>query len=87
MINLTEEILRIKQVMGLSEQFPEEMSMDNLKPQEVSTDDTQTQEVPDSEEQPKEPIDFSNSVVPQIVWRAGRVGVSPNSSIIVNPSP
>ena len=73
--------------MGLNEQFPEEMSIDNMKPQEMQTDNTQTQEVPDSEQQSEEPIDFSNSVVPQIVWRAGRVGVSPNSSIIVNPSP
>jgi hypothetical protein len=43
MINLTEEILRIKEVMGLNEQFPEEMSIDNMKPQEMQTDNTQTQ--------------------------------------------
>ena len=76
-MNLHEDILRIKEVMGLNEQFPEEMPTDNMEPQEVPTDDTQTQEVPDSEEHPKEPIDFSNSVVPQIVWRAGRVSSSP----------
>jgi hypothetical protein len=75
-MNLNEDILRIKEVMGLNEQFPEEMPTDNVEPQEVPTDDTQTQEVPEPEEQPKEPIDFSNSVVPQIVWRAGRVSGS-----------
>lgn len=72
-MNLQENISRIKEVMNLKEQFPEDMPSVNVDPKEVPIDDMETQEVPE----PEQPKDFSNSVVPQIVWRAGRVSGSP----------
>lgn len=75
-MNLQENILRIKEVMGLNEQFPQGIDPKDLESQEVPLDDVQPEETP-TEEQPKDANDFSNSVVPQVVWRAGRVSSSP----------
>ena len=72
-MNLQENISRIKEVMNLKEQFPEDIPSVNVGPKEVPIDDMETQEEPE----PEQPKDFSNSVVPQIVWRAGRVSGSP----------
>ena len=75
-MNLQENILRIKEMMGLNEQFPEGIDTKDLEAKEVPIDNVKPEETP-NEEEPKDSDDFSNSVVPQIVWRAGRVGVSP----------
>lgn len=75
-MNLQENIIRIKEVMGLNEQYPDGIDLRDLEAQEVPIDNLEPQETPNQEES-KDSDDFSNSVVPQIVWRAGRVGVSP----------
>ena len=75
-MNLQENIIRIKQVMGLNEQYPEGIDPKDLEALEVPIDNAEPEEIP-NEEEPKDSDDFSNSVIPQIVWRAGRVGVSP----------
>lgn len=74
--SLQENIIRIKQVMGLNEQYPEGIDPKDLEALEVPIDNVEPEETPNQEE-PKDSDDFSNSVVPQIVWRAGRVGSSP----------
>ncbi len=75
-MNLQENISRIREVMGLNEQYPEGIDPKDLEALEVPIDNVEPEEIP-NEEEPKDSDDFSNSVVPQIVWRAGRVGVSP----------
>ncbi len=66
-MNLQENIIRIKQVMGLNEQFPEGIDPKDLEALEVPIDNVEPEEIP-NEEEPKDSDDFSNSVVPQIVW-------------------
>ena len=75
-MNLQENIQRIKEMMGLNEQYPEGIDPKDLEAQEVPIDNVEPEETP-NEKEPKDSDDFSNSVVPQIVWRAGRVSSSP----------
>jgi hypothetical protein len=73
-MKLNEEISRIKEVMGLVEQYPEEfptnMNQDTSNEPIDQVDDNQTQPSQDKS-------DFSNSHVQDIVWRAGGLQLNP----------
>lgn len=73
-MNLNEEISRIKEVMGLFEQFPEEfptkMNQDISNEPIDQVDDKETPLTQDKS-------DFSNSVVQDIVWRSGGLQLNP----------
>jgi len=73
-MKLNEEISRIKEVMGLVEQYPEDFPTKmNQDTSNEPIDQVDDKETPVSQDK----SDFSNSHVQDIVWRAGGLQLNP----------